>query len=199
MPVFPSLPKGHPLTHVGDQGSEDPAARHSIRVFSYNILAEIFAGQSAYPYAEQWELSWAYRRHKILQEILTANADIICLQEAQADSFESFLHPVLAEKGYDAVYKQKTREAMGTAGRVDGCALFFKRSRFRAVEKYVIEFNDAAVEMAKKEPPDASGMVERGLKRLMRDNVAQVVVLELLATRNGGKRKCVRRRPACML
>lgn len=33
---------------------------------------------------------------------------------------------------------------MGIEGKIDGCALFFKSSRFNLVEKYVIEFNEAA-------------------------------------------------------
>ena len=38
--------------------------------------------------------------------------------------------------GYEGLYKQKTREALGPRGRIDGCALFFKVAKFELKEKY---------------------------------------------------------------
>lgn len=64
----------------GDRSSDDPFARYSLRVMSYNILAEIYANQGPYPYAESWELAWSYRRERIVKEIMEADADLICLQ-----------------------------------------------------------------------------------------------------------------------
>ncbi len=40
--------------------------------------------------------------------------------------------------------------ARAGAGKVDGCALFFLRARFTLLEKYVIEFNDAAMKESQK-------------------------------------------------
>ena len=47
-----------------------------------------------------------------------ADADILCLQEVQADHFEKDLSPFLDSLGYSGHYDQKTRESMGQAGKV---------------------------------------------------------------------------------
>lgn len=39
---------------------------------------------------------------------------MLCLQEVQSDAYQQFFQPSLGEKGYDGLYKAKTREgAMG--------------------------------------------------------------------------------------
>lgn len=70
---------------------------------------------------------------------------------------------------------------MGLAGKVDGCALFWRRAKFHLVESYSIEFN----ELAQRQVTQVMGLNVRSeegaamLNRLSRDNVAQLVVLEL--------------------
>ncbi|CAN0469672.1 unnamed protein product, partial [Hapterophycus canaliculatus] len=84
------------------------------RLCSYNLLAEIYATQQAYPYCDFWALSWGYRKTNLLRELLEAGADVLCLQEVQSDAYQQFFQPHLSEKGYDGLYKAKTREgAMG--------------------------------------------------------------------------------------
>ena len=39
--------------------------------------------------------------------------------------------PSRTQAGYDALYTQKSREAMGAAGKVDGCAVLWKTSKCR--------------------------------------------------------------------
>merc|ERR1712203_367084 len=53
------------------------------KVLDWNVLAEIYATESQYPYSEKWALSWHFRKHLILEEIKSIDADIICLQEVQ--------------------------------------------------------------------------------------------------------------------
>lgn len=151
------------------------------RVVTYNILAEIYATQQQYPYCDFWALSWEYRFHNILRELSDAGGDVVCLQEVQADHYESSLYIALNEIGYEGVFKPKTRAAMGLAGKVDGCAIFWRRSKFHLVESYSIEFNDLAQRQAQViglNPNSKEGSAY--LNRLMRDNVAQLVVLELV-------------------
>jgi len=51
-------------------------------------------------------------------------ADVLFLQEVQADHYEQHIAPALTEKGYEGIYKNKTREAMGAQGKVRGCHFF---------------------------------------------------------------------------
>ena len=118
------------------------------RIATYNVLAELYATQQQYPYTDFWALSWDYRFQNILREIMDASPDVICLQEIQADHYEGHVYAEFADAGYEGVYKQKTRQSMGLAGKVDGCALFWRRSKFHLVESYSIEFNEVAQRQA---------------------------------------------------
>jgi len=159
------------------------------RIVTYNVLAEIYATQQQYPYCDIWALSWEYRFHNIMREIVDAAPDVVCLQEIQADHYENHIYAAMSEQGFEGVYKQKTRQSMGLAGKVDGCALFWRRTKFHLVESYSIEFNELAQRQATQvlglNPRSEEGM--NFLNRLSKDNVAQLVVLELaspqLATR----------------
>lgn len=85
------------------------------------------------------------------------------------------------EAGFEGVFKQKTRQSMGLTGKVDGCALFWRRTKFHLVESYSIEFN----ELAQRQVTTVMGLNPRSeegaamLNKLSKDNVAQLVVLEL--------------------
>mmetsp|Transcript_13588 Transcript_13588/g.23126 ORF Transcript_13588/g.23126 Transcript_13588/m.23126 type:complete len:625 (+) Transcript_13588:135-2009(+) len=150
------------------------------RIVTYNILAEIYATQQQYPYADLWALSWDFRFQNIIREIVDVGPDIVCLQEVQADHYESHLYNAMHEAGFEGVYKQKTRQAMGMTGKVDGCALFWRRTKFHLVESYSIEFN----ELAQRQVTQGMGLNPRSeegasiLNKLSKDNVAQLVVLE---------------------
>ena len=89
-------------------------------------------GGQVYPYTQPWALAWNYRKRNLLREILSYRADILALQEIQADHFREFLEPELRKAGYDGVYKQKTRESMGQDGKMDGCAIMYRRNRWGA-------------------------------------------------------------------
>jgi len=167
------------LVTVKGAGSGGGGAR--FRMVTYNVLAEIYATQQQYPYCDFWALSWDYRFQNILREVLDACPDVICLQEVQADHYESHVYNALSDAGFEGVYKPKTRQSMGLVGKVDGCALFWRRTKFHLVESYSIEFN----ELAQRQATQVLGMNPRSdeyvsfLNRLSRDNVAQLVVLEL--------------------
>lgn len=60
-----------------------------------------------------------YRKTNLLRELLEAGADVLCLQEVQSDAYQQFFQPHLSEKGYDGLYKAKTRE--GAMGKVCVC------------------------------------------------------------------------------
>uniref|UniRef100_A0A6S9ETF7 Endonuclease/exonuclease/phosphatase domain-containing protein n=1 Tax=Heterosigma akashiwo TaxID=2829 RepID=A0A6S9ETF7_HETAK len=161
------------------------------RVVTYNILAEIYATQQMYPHIDFWALNWTYRKHNLLRELLESSADVLCLQEVQADHYENFLARALQEAGYEGLYKAKTRDSMGSFGKVDGCALLWRRSKFRLAENYAIEFNDCARRAAASLGlgPEAAAAY---LHRVCKDNIAQVAVLEVLQTpaqRGGAPRR----------
>lgn len=189
------LPRPH-SPQVAEEG--DRAAPKAIRVLSYNVLAEIYATGMVYPYCPGWALNSSYRQRLVLRELMEADADIICLQEVQKDHFESTFNPELSKMGYVGLYKQKNRLAMGVEGKVDGCATFYRASRFDLVRKNVLDFNEAVKQCFEGEAAKADGMppadaasflnhIRGQQRRLMHDNIAQVLVLRMLTTPQGAR------------
>lgn len=68
---------------------------------------------------------------------------------SQADHWKDWLEPELRAIGFEGVYKQKTRESMGQDGKMDGCAILYRKQRFSLVEKHALEFNHVAMSRAK--------------------------------------------------
>ncbi|KAK4432186.1 Carbon catabolite repressor protein 41 [Sesamum alatum] len=146
-------------------------------VLSYNILSDTYATSELYSYCPSWALSWTYRRQNLLREIVGYRADIVCLQEVQSDHFHEFFAPELDKHGYQPLFKRKTAEVFGgNINSIDGCATFFRRDRFSHVKKYEVEFNKAAQSLTDALVPSAQK--KNALNRLVKDNVALIVVLE---------------------
>jgi len=159
--------------------------RLGFTMLTYNCLAEIYATSEAYPYCPAWALPWNYRRRNILRELVAYHADVMCLQEVQADHFENFLEPELAKYSYAGLHKCKTREFMGQYGKMDGCAIFYRRDKFSVMPNGVndVEFNSIARARHSSD--------KRTLNRLLKDNVAQILCLEMSAPHPASRRPLV--------
>ena len=59
---------------------QPPPPVETFGVLCYNILCEKYATASMYGYTPSWALAWDYRKELILQEVMSYNSDIICLQ-----------------------------------------------------------------------------------------------------------------------
>jgi CCR4-NOT transcription complex subunit 6 len=183
--------------------TKNPNPNNSFKAFTYNILADMYANRHRYPYCPLWSLLWTYRRNNILREILNSQADIIGLQEVQADHFDNFLYPKLKENGYEGIFKKKTRTVVSdNPKQIDGCAIFYKEDRFALTEQYSIEYNEAARQHVEQQQqrlnrtgalpnPNYQSMA---LKRLCKGNIALVVVLEDISAKGGSNRNRRKRR-----
>lgn len=126
-------------------------------IVTYNILSQSLLNRYRHLYSrcDSSNLEWPGRGQRILRELLGDRADIICLQEVERDHLRYLFRPKLDSKGYDCLYKQKTND------RIDGCAIFYKRSRFQLTDFREVEFH------------------RRDLSRLLvRDNVGLIAVLK---------------------
>ncbi|XP_010549594.1 PREDICTED: carbon catabolite repressor protein 4 homolog 2-like isoform X2 [Tarenaya hassleriana] len=172
---------GHVLRMIPVEGIDQDdglTSAGSFTLLSYNILSESSADGRLYNYCPPWALSWPYRSQELLREIVGYRADVVCLQEVQSDHFDDFFRPELYKHGYEALYKRRTDEVFsGNVHRkIDGCATFFRADRFSCVRKYDVEFNRAAWYLAEAVIP--SDQKTTALDRLVKDNVALIVVLE---------------------
>ncbi|EIN12059.1 glucose-repressible alcohol dehydrogenase transcriptional effector [Punctularia strigosozonata HHB-11173 SS5] len=148
----------------------------TLTVLCFNVLCERAATERLYGYTPSWALQWDYRKELIMAEITNYDADVLCLQEVDIGQYEDFFVPLLAEQGYDGVYWPKSRHKTmsGTDRRmVDGCATFFKASKFQLVEKHLIEFSTVAMQR-----PDFKKTDDMFNRILVRDNIAVVCLLE---------------------
>mmetsp|Transcript_13707 Transcript_13707/g.18821 ORF Transcript_13707/g.18821 Transcript_13707/m.18821 type:complete len:566 (+) Transcript_13707:94-1791(+) len=187
LPLAPPLPrKLHPI-----QAAPAHAAQTNFSLMSYNILADLYATSEMYSSCPKWALHWDYRKQSILHEIINQHPDIVCLQEVQSDHYEQFFLPEMQNQGYTAVYKTKTASVYtGSLYTIDGCATFFRSDRFSLVKKYEVEFNKAALSLSDALSPANQTAT---LSRLLKDNVALIVVLDFIkgAEEEGGARQLV--------
>jgi len=164
------------LVKIAHNSTAEP---RTFTVATYNVLADLYCNSDMYKYVPDWALAWAYRRQNILKEIVNYNADVLCLQEVQSDHFEDFFQGEMAKYGYASVYKKKTAQVFSEGKFViDGCAIFFKKDKFALIKKYEVEFNKAALSLV--ESLGGASAKKDALNRLMKDNIALIVVLEAL-------------------
>lgn len=132
----PAPPVGRDWIVIDDslkKNSNPKAEADSFQVLCYNILCDKYATANQYGYAANWTLDWGYRKGQILKQLLDAQADIICLQEVDADSYDDFFLRNLTPENYKGVHQPKSRaKTMSESERkkVDGCATFFKTTKY---------------------------------------------------------------------
>ncbi|AAZ10834.1 hypothetical protein, conserved [Trypanosoma brucei brucei TREU927] len=149
----------------------------SFRMVTYNVLHEEFCSTSSakktiYPFATDDILSLEYRQSRIVQELLAYNGDIICLQECGKKVYQQFFSRVMTQYGYEGCYTNKN------GGVREGCACFWRRSRFFLQEKDEFPLNWSTME---KEHPALAAEVTRHpeLKEAL-ENVTSIGALVLL-------------------
>ena len=161
----------------------EPFPQNAIRMrcSSYNMLAEIYATPSIYPYCDSWSLQWQYRKDILFQELKQSQSDVFCLQEVQKDYYQMHVQPFLNSLDYEGVYKAKTRESMGEDGKVDGCAIFWRKGMYGLVDSYEIEYNVEAQNFVQDLYSREKSSVAL---RLMKGNIGMAVILEVLNSRS---------------
>lgn len=148
-------------------------------VFCYNVLCDKYATRQLYAYCPSWALDWDYRKQQILKEITSHSSDVILLQEVETREFFGYFRPELHQQGYDGIFKAKSRArnmSESDSQSVDGCAIFYKNSKFEMKQEYLLEFERLATQLGHGAPDI--------LNRVMpKDNIAVGVVLEMLPDR----------------
>ncbi|CAG8480962.1 1422_t:CDS:2 [Funneliformis mosseae] len=151
--------------------------RDTFTLLCYNILCDKYATTQLYGYTPSWALQWDYRKELIKHEVLSYNADIVCLQEVDTSQYDEYFKDSFNELGdYDSVYWPKSRaKTMADWERksVDGCATFYKNSKYKLIDKQLIEFNQVALQRSDfKKTEDMFNRV------ITKDNIAVITLLE---------------------
>ncbi|KAG0233278.1 Glucose-repressible alcohol dehydrogenase transcriptional effector [Actinomortierella wolfii] len=166
-----------------DTDSGASTGQDTFTVFCYNILSEKYATPQLYGYTPSWALAWEYRKELILQEILAYSADIVCLQEVESGQYEDYFKEQMKRQAdYDSVFWPKSRaKTMPEKDRrtVDGCATFYKASKFKVLDKHLVEFNHIALQR-----PDFRKTEDIFNRVMTKDNIAVITLLEHKETKN---------------
>lgn len=107
--------------------SVHPDGDLTIRVLSYNCLAPIYCTETMHPHVDPYMLAWDYRKYNLVREILRYKPDVVCLQEVQQNHFDEFFTKELSGRGFEGMYRPKSSSNKNNKGKVDGCAIFFRR------------------------------------------------------------------------
>jgi CCR4-NOT transcription complex subunit 6 len=147
-----------------------------VKVLTWNILCDKFATTQYYGYTPPTALSWDYRKQRIIQELHERDADILCLQEIATDVFRDFFSPELAQDGYKGVHwprpKAKTMNEKDAAG-VDGCAIFYKASKWILLDKQLLDYANIAINR-----PDMKNQHDIFNRVMPKDNIGLVCFFE---------------------
>lgn len=109
------------------------------RIVSYNVLAQknLELHMNLYRNMSRYLLDWEYRWRGLRRELITTNPDIVALQEVQfssPDHFTSHIAPWFERRGYQGVSKCRT------GGKEDGCAIFFRKTKFSLSDYKAVEY-----------------------------------------------------------
>ncbi|KYK57126.1 Glucose-repressible alcohol dehydrogenase transcriptional effector [Drechmeria coniospora] len=147
-----------------------------VKVFSWNVLCDKYATASTYGYTPTGALHWEYRKDCILEELRLRDADFLALQEVSTDAFKEDLSPELAQMDYKGVHWPKSRARTMSekdAQSVDGCAMFYKQSKYILLDKQLIEFATIAINR-----PDMKNQHDVFNRVMPKDNIAVICFFE---------------------
>ena len=113
----------------------DSIRPHHLSILSYNILIpnhprSWWVCKYYHPHTPMLQRQWPARQALLLQQLIHANSDLICLQEVNHQHFESDFE-ALHQQGYQSLLHQK--------GQFMRCATFWKQEKFtllQAVHSY---------------------------------------------------------------
>jgi len=115
-------------------GATSKKAAPQFRVCSFNVLAQCYVNQIRFPYTLPFALKWKHRRVQLMKEVLSYNADILCLQEC--DNYREWWQGKMGLAGYDGIFMKRDGAAK------DGLAVFYKRDLFQLFKTQEIHFNN---------------------------------------------------------
>ncbi|KAL6715903.1 Glucose-repressible alcohol dehydrogenase transcriptional effector [Lecanora helva] len=165
---------------------DESSASEVLGIMSYNILCDKYATTAQYGYTASRDLAWEHRKFRILEEIRSHDADIVCLQEIDRESFDEFFRRELAMNDYRGVFwpKSRARTMVEKEARlVDGCATFYKGGKYVLLDKALVDFANIAINRL-----DMKGEHDLFNRVMPRDHIA---VLSFLENRMTGSRMIV--------
>ncbi|KAJ1547204.1 RNA exonuclease ngl2 [Nowakowskiella sp. JEL0078] len=141
-------------------------------VLSYNILAQCLVRRTLYPHSSKEALKGKIRIPRVLNEILTLEPDIACLQEL--DCFESDFVEKISAAGYDYVYHKKNPEKIDTG---HGLGIFWKKDKFEKYEYFPFFFDKSELTNPTTLSPETGNICQiLGLKIIGSNDIPGIII-----------------------
>ena len=111
----------------------------SLSVLSWNILAQCYFAEQLrqapmhYTHVKQEMKLWPNRRKLIVENLISSNADIICLQECEFAAFTSDFLPELAALGYDGRSQNDKKSRTADPRHAQGVATLWRTDKYKLV------------------------------------------------------------------
>lgn len=162
---------------VNPEAYLEPATEQdTFTVMSYNMLCQHYATTKMYKYTPSWALNWEYRRNALQEDVLAHNSDIVCMQEVETSTYWDFWVPLMGDMGYKGIFFSKTRSKTMSeteSRKVDGCATFYRQSKFTLIQKHNFEYNSVC--MGSDKYKKTKDLFNRFMNK---DNIALVAFLQ---------------------
>ena len=143
-----------------------PNTQYPIRIVQYNVLCDSLLPVSTRIVEDDIKklphLLWENRAKKILEELITLNADLISLTEIENDI--NFMKE-LNKAGYEVSFKPRTGKHS------EGCAIAWKSDKYEMIDLLSIGFN------MNKDEKDNNGVYSR-------DNIALIGIFKVKSKEN---------------
>ena len=162
----------------------------ALRVATYNVLAQVYAKSSWFPWTERRLMKSKTRRDAIRTYIEKLNVDVLALQEV--DGYEDDEENAksgggwktwLASRGYESTYVRRTNVSNA---KKDGSCVAWRRDVLEEIERREIVYNDIANEMYPSTSETADGdddaATVEARSRYLRDCVGNLTLLRRRAT-----------------
>lgn len=104
----------------------------SLRIVTFNILAQAYIKPGRYPHSKPQALDPEARRRLLISTLRELDADVYALQEVEVDAFEDILQE-LGPDDYHGLFEQRH-------GKPDGAALFSRKACLRVLESHSLHY-----------------------------------------------------------
>lgn len=131
-------------------------------ILSYNVLSQHLLEEHTYLYRNVHPdaLVWEKRAERILREVKDTYADVLCLQEIQSDHFNTYYAPKLRSMGFKGIFKKRT------GNKLDGCAIFFRHTKFELKYSKSVEYYKPNVQILDR---DNIGLIALLMPRVLKN------------------------------
>eukprot|EP00795_Rhopilema_esculentum_P000578 gene578-10266_t len=118
------------------ESADEGRTNNCFKVMQYNILADALGtGAGNFEKVPKDCLPWSFRKHRIIEQILHLDPDVVCLEEV--DHFHDVFQPLFEELDFSGFFfPKKDSPCLRTPDNngPDGVAIFYRKSKFSLIE-----------------------------------------------------------------